>query len=125
MSSNEKMIRDFIEAWSRLDVDELVAYFTSDGIYHNMPFGPIAGHDNLRQFIAGFINDWTATDWEILNLLAEGSTVMVERVDRTKLGDVAVDLPCFGIFEMEDGKIKVWRDYFDMATYINGASGKS
>ena len=44
---------------------------------------------------------------------------MVERLDRTKLGDKSVDLPCFGIFEMEDGKIKVWRDYFDIGTYMN------
>jgi limonene-1,2-epoxide hydrolase len=28
-----------------------------------------------------------------------------------------VDLPAAGVFEMEGGKIKVWRDYFDLATY--------
>jgi ketosteroid isomerase-like protein len=34
----------------------------------------------------------------------------------------AVELPCFGIFEMKEGKITAWRDYFDMSTYINGLS---
>ena len=30
-----------------------------------------------------------------------------------------VNLPCFGIFEIADGKIAEWRDYFDMATFTN------
>lgn len=42
---------------------------------------------------------------------------MVERLDRTRVGDKPVDLPFCCVFELEHGKIKVWRDYFDMATY--------
>ena len=37
MSSNETTIREFVVAWSRLDADELAAYFTDDGVYYNMP----------------------------------------------------------------------------------------
>ena len=43
--------------------------------------------------------------------------VIVERLDRTEVGDIKVDLPCCGVFEMEEGKIKIWRDYFDKGTY--------
>ncbi len=28
-----------------------------------------------------------------------------------------VDLPCCGVFQLEGGKIKLWRDYFDLGTY--------
>ena len=42
--SNEQVIRDFIAAWSRLNVDELVSFFAEDGIYHNMPTEPVQGH---------------------------------------------------------------------------------
>ena len=38
-------------------------------------------------------------------------------MDRTVVAGRKVDLPCVGIFEMENGKIKVWRDYFDLATF--------
>ena len=48
--------------------------------------------------------------------------VIAEGLDRTKAGDKAVDLPCTGVFEMEKGKIKVWRDYFDLTTYMKGMS---
>lgn len=117
MQQNEQTIRDFIAAWSRLDVDELVGYFTPDGTYHNMPIRPVSGHQALTAFIGKFIENWDSTDWEILNLLTDGDVVMVERIDRTVVGGKPVDLPCFGIFEMQDGKIAVWRDYFDMTTY--------
>lgn len=117
MPSNEQTIRDFVAAWSRLDADELCAYFTEDGVYHNMPLAPVAGRAQLRAFIAAFLKSWTATDWDILNLVSAGDVVMVERLDRTRVGDKAVNLPCCGVFEMHDGKIKVWRDYFDMTTY--------
>ena len=122
MTNNEALVRDFIAAWSRLDVDELVAYFCEDGVYHNMPAEPVAGHEALRAFIGAFLANWERTDWEVLNLLAEGDIVVVERMDRTLASGKSVDLPCCGVFEMRNGKIAVWRDYFDMATYINALS---
>ena len=123
MQDNEKTIRECVAAWSRLDTEELVGYFAEDGIYHNMPAEPVAGHDALKQFIGGFIKPWTKTQWDILNITASGDMVFVERLDRTALGDIRVDLPCCGVFELEEGKIKVWRDYFDMATYTKPLGG--
>ncbi|MDP1963089.1 MAG: limonene-1,2-epoxide hydrolase family protein [Reyranella sp.] len=72
---------------------------------------------NLRRFIGGFVKDWTRTTWDILNIIAHGNIVMAERLDRTRVGGKGVDLPCCGVFELEDGKIHMWRDYFDLATY--------
>ncbi len=123
MSDNVQIIQDFINAWSRLDADELVSYFAEDGIYYNMPAQPVQGQDNLKKFIGGFIANWTKTEWDTLNIMGEGDVVFAERLDRTQAGDVKVDLPCCGVFEMENGKIKVWRDYFDMATFTRPFGG--
>jgi limonene-1,2-epoxide hydrolase len=125
MTENEGTIRNFIGAWSRLDVDEIVSYFAEDGVYHNMPFKPVRGHAALKDFISNFIKDWTRTEWDVLTLVSAGDVLVAERLDRTKLGDRGVDLPCCGIFEMRDGKIRVWRDYFDLATYTSGVSKAS
>ncbi len=119
---NEQIIRNFIQAWSRLDAEELASYFTEDGVYHNMPTGPVAGRKNVQQMIAGFISSWTRTEWDILHLVSAGDVVIAERLDRTKAGDKGVDLPCTGVFEMKNGKIRVWRDYFDLGTYAKGMS---
>ena len=84
-----------------------------------MPTQPIKGHENLKRFIAGFIRNWSSTNWEIINLIAKDDVVMVERIDRTIVNGKEINLPCFGIFEMKEGKIIEWRDYFDLATYTN------
>jgi limonene-1,2-epoxide hydrolase len=122
MNNNETVIREFIQAWSRLDAVELAGYFTDDGIYHNMPIGPVQGREKIEEFIRGFLSSWTETDWDIVNIIAEGDLVVAERVDRTKTQEKSVELPCVGVFELIDGKIKVWRDYFDLGTYMNAMS---
>ncbi|MFK7977136.1 MAG: limonene-1,2-epoxide hydrolase family protein [Halioglobus sp.] len=120
--TNIETIQSFVSAWSRLDSGELSEYFTEDGTYHNMPAQPISGKENVRAFIEAFSASWTETHWEILNIVEEAGTVFCERIDRTKSTQGNVDLPCFGVFEMENGKIKVWRDYFDLATYTGAMS---
>jgi len=117
MPDNEKIIETFIAAWSRLDADALVDFFTEDGVYHNMPMGPVTGKAQLKSFIAAFLKDWVSTQWDVITLMSNGDTVIAERLDRTRVGDVKIDLPCCGVFKMENGKIAVWRDYFDMATF--------
>ena len=120
MTKNEQIVSDFIHAWSRLDPEELAAYFADDGVYHNMPIQPISGRAGIESFIRGFIDSWTETTWDVLNLVSAGNVVVAERLDRTRAGDKSVQLPCVGVFELEGGKIKVWRDYFDFATYQRG-----
>lgn len=117
MADNAQTVRDFIAAWPRMDVDEIVGYFTADGIYHNMPMAPVAGTDMLKGFIAAFLKDWTATSWDVVNLLAAGDIVIAERVDHIHIGDKACALPAVGVFELRGGKIAAWRDYFDLNTY--------
>ena len=118
-ADNVAVVTDFIAAWSRLDADELASYFTEDGCYHNIPVGPVVGRENVRDMIAAFTADWTATQWDLLTIIGSGDLVVAERLDRTQAGEKAVDLPCTGVFELEDGKIKVWRDYFDLATFTD------
>lgn len=120
MADNEQIIRDFIDTWPSLDPEKIVAFFAEDGIYHNIPIDPVEGHEALRGFIAGFLADWSATKWDIVNIASAGDLVIAERVDHITVGDKKVDLPCCGVFEMENGKIKAWRDYFDLATFMNG-----
>jgi limonene-1,2-epoxide hydrolase len=122
MGSNTETITEFIEAWSRLDARELAGYFTDDGTYFNIPTQPVSGKDNVENFIRAFLETWTATEWEILNIAEAGDVVFCERADRTQTTNGNVDLPCCGVFEMQDGKIKTWRDYFDMNTFVKAMS---
>ncbi len=121
--SPEQLVRDFCEAWARLDLDELLSYFAEDAVYHNMPGQPVQGRDAIRASIERFTASWQSTEWEILNLAVDGGTVLAERVDRTRTASGSVDLPVAGVFEVRDGLIHAWRDYFDLETFRKGLAG--
>ncbi len=123
MSAAAQTVRDFIDAWPRLDPDELADWFTEDGVYHNMPSGPVQGRETIRSFIAGFIRPWAETRWEVLSLIADGDTVIAERVDRIRVGEKWIELPCCGVFHLRDGKIALWKDYSDLPTYTRALAG--
>ena len=118
MSDNIRIVEEFVAAWSSLDAARLAGDFCDDGSYYNMPSQPVTGKENVEKFIEQFLSNWTETDWDIINITEQDETVFCERLDRTKTQRGNVDLPCFGVFEMEGGKIKVWRDYFDLGTFM-------
>ncbi len=85
MTDSAAIIRRFIEAWSRRDPEALAGFFAEDGVYHNMPTAAVQGRQNIARFIAVFIKSWTATQWDVLNLMSAGGVVMAERLDRTTI----------------------------------------
>ena len=36
----EKVVSDFCGAWSKLNVEEIMSFFTDDALYHNIPMKP-------------------------------------------------------------------------------------
>jgi len=44
---------------------------------------------------------------------------MTERVDVFKLPSKSFELPVMGVFEISNGKIKAWRDYFDINQFMS------
>lgn len=117
VGTDVQAIQDFIQAFNNKDVDAIMEFFTDDAIYHNMPSGPVQGTEAVQKLIASFVVPAESIDWEILNIAQTGNTVLTERIDRFTLGGKPVNLPIMGAFDMRDGKIEAWRDYFDMATW--------
>lgn len=118
-AENEKLIRDFCDAWSRRDTDELLTYLTPDAVYHNMPMDPVEGHEQIRNVFSLFVPTSQEIAWEVLGIASAGNTVFTERVDRFVMGEKTIELPVAGVFEVRDGKIAAWRDYFDMAAWTS------
>jgi len=112
--ANDAMIREFLEAWERRDTDAIVACFTDDAVYHNISLEPLVGRPAIRDFVAGYASVPPGR-LEIVHQVASGGVVMNERVDRITLGGREVDLPICGVFEIRDGRICRWTDYYDSA----------
>jgi limonene-1,2-epoxide hydrolase len=118
METPIEVVRRFCAAWSSdMGTDGLAAFFTDDAVYHNMPFSPVTGRKNIADNIDSFIRPGPPSiegiDFRIINIAADGPVVMTERFDVFKLSDTSFGLPVMGTFEIRDGKINAWRDYFD------------
>jgi limonene-1,2-epoxide hydrolase len=119
MSSSEQIVRDFCAAWQRCDIDELIGYFTEDAVYHNIPTDPAKGHDAIRGVLNLFVPLAKTIEFRIDHLVADGDVVLTERVDIFTLEKGTISLPVAGVFEIRDGKIAAWRDYFDMQQFMS------
>ncbi len=120
--ANETLVRDFCAAFARRDVDELLGFFTDDAIYHNMPMRPVQGKAAIRGILDMFLSPAQAVEFAVLNIAAVADTVLTERLDTFVIGASRVELPIAGIFDVRDGKIAAWRDYFDLATWTKQAA---
>ena len=114
-----EIVTNFCAAWSKLDLDDMMRYFSDDAVYHNMPVEPVQGRDDIRSTIATFTTGWDRVDFDIRNILAEGRLVMTERVDRFCSSERVVELPVMGVFEVDEGLITAWRDYFDINQFMS------
>ena len=120
----EKIVSDLFAAWTRLNLDEVMSYFADDAVWDNVPMAPAKGRAAIREMTQGFMKDASAFTAKILKSVHDGNTVFNERVDTIvmKSGKKA-DIPVAGMFELNDaGKIKVWRDYFDLGTFTKQIS---
>ena len=52
-STPDALVTEFCAAWTRMDADELAAYFTDDGVYHNIPMAPAEGREAVRAMLEG------------------------------------------------------------------------
>ena len=119
-----EVVRRFCAAWGNdLGAEELAAFFTDDAVYHNIPMAPVIGRENIAKNIATFIRPGApgivGIKFRLINIVASGPVVMTERVDVFSLPNKSFELPVMGTFEVKDGKIKAWRDYFDLNQFTN------
>jgi len=117
--SNSDIIQSFMQAWNNLDVDAVMEHFTEDAAYANVPMGPPhVGKAAIREFIDGFMSNTSEVDFTVHHQAeGVGGIVMNERTDVLQMGDKRVELPVVGVFEIREGKISAWRDYFDMGAF--------
>lgn len=126
MSSNDDaidLVTRFCAAWPALDLDEILSFFTDDAVYHNIPMEPVSGTDAIRTTIEGFTGGVESVEFRVRQIAAAGDVVMTERVDVFNLPEKSIELPVMGTFELRDGKIAAWRDYFDLNQLMTQFAG--
>jgi limonene-1,2-epoxide hydrolase len=118
MTSADDAVTAFCALWSDPELEVILASFTDDAVYHNVPMPAAEGRDAIRDLLTTVILDGVdGIDFHVHRQLAQGDVVMNERTDvMRRTGGGRVEIPVMGVFEVRDGKIALWRDYFDLAT---------
>jgi limonene-1,2-epoxide hydrolase len=112
-AANDQLIREFVAAWEQRDSDFIIGCFTDDAVYHSMPLSPIVGKEAIAAWVRGF-EDVPPGSLDVHHQIASGDVVMNERTDRIILNGQPVVLPIMGVFEIHEGRIRAWREYFDL-----------
>lgn len=125
MSANTDLIDQFIAAWPKMDLDEIMGFFADDAVYTNVPIDPPnEGSEAIRKTIEGFMGMAQKIEFVVHHQTenAQG-VVMNERTDRFLIGERWAEAPVMGVFEIADGRIQAWRDYFDLAQFSSQMGG--
>lgn len=118
-STPEDIVRAFCANVSDRDSSTLAPYIAEDIEFMNVGLEIYHGRQAvLDHFAAPEGGVWAmfpdTVEFLIHNLGTAGNRVYTERLDIVGVNGHDAKLPLLGIFEVEDGKIRYWRDYSDM-----------
>ncbi len=118
LTRNEQLTRDFFDAWERADEAAILAAFSDDAVYHNIPYKPVSGTEKIKRAIQGFLKTGENMTFAISKMVVAGDSVVTERVDGWTHKGKHNSLPVLGILEFNAaGKLCGWREYFDVKTF--------
>ncbi len=122
MATPVEIVTQFCDQVAAGDAAKAADFFSDDALYHNIPLDPVNGRDAIRDTIGMFLGMADKVWFDTLHIVADGPIVMTERIDHFAQGDRDIALPVMGAFEVHDGKITAWRDYFDMNQFTSQMS---
>ena len=111
-------VNAFMAAAAARDYPAALALVTDDVEYQNMMLPAVHGKAALQETCEALLSLCTGSEWLVHREVASESLVMNERTDRFEMNGVWTDLPVAGVFELRDGLIAVWHDYFDLQTIM-------
>ncbi len=113
------IVEDFCAMWEAPGGDDAIRkHFTADAIWENHGMVTTTGPDEAIALNAQFREKFGMSHmtFELLSIAADGNKVLTHRIDRMFASDGSEigAFPVMGVFEIDaDGKIAVWRDFFD------------
>lgn len=100
--------------------EEAVAAFDDDVVYTNVGLPTLRGRERAGRVIRLLARPGLGFGVEVLSIASDGALVLTERIDELRVGPLRVRFWVCGRFEVRDGRITVWRDYFDNVDVFKG-----
>ena len=120
----EEIVNTFISKIEARDLDAALEQVSEDCYYDNVPIGDMTGRSDMHQFLSGLLQGEGPVEFEVVLQTCTGNTVMNERLDRFNTASGrTIELPVMGVFEVNEGLITFWRDYFDNGMFLRQIKG--
>jgi len=117
---NQSIVEAFIAAINSNKKAAIMDFFAGNACYHNIPLTERHGKHEIWQELSQLSSNASNIDWKITAIACnQGGQVLTERRDRFEVNGKQADFKVMGIFELTDGKITHWRDYFDVKTCMS------
>ena len=117
--SSIDVVRQFMKLMEPLNYEDALKLISDNCEYTNPPpLGTVHGPAGVRAVLEPFFGPTLKNEFRILRAATSGSVVFLERLDRHLFGEKWVELPVTGVYEVHNGQITYWRDYFDAATIL-------
>jgi limonene-1,2-epoxide hydrolase len=111
-----EVVERFFAALGDLDIERALDEVDDEIVYQNMPLPPARGRDAFERQMRGMARYGTGFEARIHNIAANGDVVLTERTDVLEMGAFRAEFWVCGSCEVRDGRIVLWRDYFDYPT---------
>lgn len=116
-----EVVTRFLQALEQQDHDAVAALLAPALEYTNVSLPTIRGGERVAQLMRRMLRPGTGFAVKVHNIAADGDTVMTERTDVLKFGPLHMGFWVCGTFRVEDGRIVLWRDYFDWLNFSGSA----
>jgi limonene-1,2-epoxide hydrolase len=113
-----EVVKAFLAALEATDIDRALELVDPAIVYQNVPLPPARGREAFEKQIRYLETFFSGFEARVHHIAAVGDTVLTERTDVLEKGTIRAEFWVDGTFEVEDGRITVWRDRFDWATVI-------
>jgi limonene-1,2-epoxide hydrolase len=118
MLEPKETVTAFLSALEKLDIDAALGLAAEDMIYQNVPLPPARGIAAVEKQLRVMGRYGTGFEARIRHLAADGPVVLTERTDVLKVRSWSAEFWVCGTFEVREGRIVLWRDYFDWTTLL-------
>ena len=123
-----EFVTRFIENIEQSHFTAAMDMVSDDCEYDNEPITKVFGRDAMIAILSEFMAEATKIEWLIHHQVSSGDmehgVVMNERTDRFEMDGRWIELDIAGLFVVSEGKIALWRDYFDRESFTKALASK-
>lgn len=109
------------QAWHEQDWRTCADLFAPDGVLHSVMLEPVVGRQAIYDRISKLGGANKKVTLHIRRIGVIDGALFTERTDEIVLDGRRGEAPVVGILEFQDGKITLWREYYDRAQLMRAA----